>query len=183
MNGHHLVLGELEDFLTGDTLKDTHDERYRQGLARMLIRDKGYLRKDIRPRTPLAVSVDRNKAVIFIDFVIQLSSRIEMIIQYSPGSIVTRHRPVMAISRLLTPYQIPVAVVTNGEEADVLDAATGQTLFSGLPAIPTRRHLQELTQRAAYEAITPKRAEMESRILYAYEVDGRCPCDDTVCMI
>ena len=37
MNGHHLILGELTDYITGETLKDTHDERYRQQIARRLI--------------------------------------------------------------------------------------------------------------------------------------------------
>ena len=183
MNGHHLILGELEDFLTGDTLKDTHDERYRQSLARMLIQVKGYRRKDVHSRAPLAISVDHKKAALSIDFVIQLSSRIEMIIQYSPGSIVTRHRPILALTRLLAPYQIPVAVATNGEEADVLDATSGELWFSGLAAIPSRSHLMEITRKATFQPIKPKQAEMESRILYAYEIDGRCPCDDTVCRI
>ena len=32
MDGHHLILGELTDLITGETLTDTHDERYRQKL-------------------------------------------------------------------------------------------------------------------------------------------------------
>ena len=42
MNGHHLILGKLSDYLTGDTLDDTHDERYRQKIARLLVDRKGY---------------------------------------------------------------------------------------------------------------------------------------------
>ena len=33
MAGHHLILGKLADFLTGDILDDTLDERYRQAIA------------------------------------------------------------------------------------------------------------------------------------------------------
>ncbi len=29
MGEHHLILGELVDFITGKTIKDTHDERYK----------------------------------------------------------------------------------------------------------------------------------------------------------
>ena len=47
MNGHHLILGELDDFLTGEPIKDTHDERYRQQLAQLLVNRKGYLKSDI----------------------------------------------------------------------------------------------------------------------------------------
>ena len=42
MGGHHLIMGELEDFLTGEVLADTHDERYRQKIARYLVEEKGY---------------------------------------------------------------------------------------------------------------------------------------------
>ena len=58
MNGHHLILGELTDFITGETLKDTHDERHRQKIARLLIRRLGYFKEDIEPRKPLVVCVD-----------------------------------------------------------------------------------------------------------------------------
>ena len=40
MNGHHLILGELDDFVTGQRLADTHDERYRQRLSRLLVEEK-----------------------------------------------------------------------------------------------------------------------------------------------
>jgi hypothetical protein len=47
MTGHHLILGEVEDFITGQRLKDTHDERYRQKIARLLVAHKGYRKADI----------------------------------------------------------------------------------------------------------------------------------------
>ena len=106
-----------------------------------------------------------------------------MIVKYGPGSITTRHRPVLAASRLLAPYQIPVAVVTNGEDCDVLDGATGKVLESGLEHIPDRAALSAAMRAASFQHITPTRTEMESRILFAYEIDGACPCNDTVCRL
>jgi hypothetical protein len=35
----------------------------------------------------------------------------------------------------------------------------------------------------AFAPISEQRAEMESRILYCYEVDDRCECDDDVCRL
>ena len=49
MNGHHLILGELDDLITGETIKDTLDERYRQKIAGLLVNQKGYLKR-ILPR-------------------------------------------------------------------------------------------------------------------------------------
>ncbi len=183
MNGHHLILGELADYITGETLDDTLDERLLQGIARRLVEEKGYAKEEIEPRRELMVQAGEKRAVIKVDFLISLSGRIGMIIKYGPGSLVTRHRPALAASRLLAPYQIPIATATNGEDADILNAATGKVLATGLEAIPSRRELLSLIETAKFTEITPKRAEMESRILFVYEVDGACPCDDNVCLL
>ena len=174
MNSGHLILGELVDFITGETIEDTHDERYRQKLARLLVEKKGYNKNEIESRCELPVSAGANKAVVKIDFLVTLSDKICMIIKYSPGSLVTRHRPVLAASRLVAPYQIPIAVITNGEDADVLDGYTNEVMSSGFESIPDR---QQLTKRVAdihLEPISSRRAEMESRIIYAFEIDGSC---------
>jgi Type I restriction enzyme R protein N terminus (HSDR_N) len=183
MDGHHLILGQLADFLTGEILEDTHDERYRQKLARFLATQKGYAKSEILPRHELRVKAGENCALIRIDLAIKLGDKIGMLVKYGPGSITTRHRPVLAASRLLAPYQIPVAIVTNGEDCDVLDGATGTVLASGLDQIPDRMSLTASMQKASFQLITPHRTEMESRILFAYEIDGACPCDDTVCRL
>ena len=144
MNGHHLILGKLDDLITGDTIDDTHDERYRQKIASLLMDPKGYLRDDIEPRKKLMVQAGDKRAIIRIDYVIRLDNRVSMIINYAPGSLVTRHRPLLAASRILAPYQIPVAVVTNGENADILDGLSSEILARGLESIPSRTELSAI---------------------------------------
>ncbi|MBW2182031.1 MAG: type I restriction enzyme HsdR N-terminal domain-containing protein, partial [Deltaproteobacteria bacterium] len=117
MNGHHLILGELVDYISGEIVKDTHDERYRQKIAQFLVEEKRYFKKEITPRFDLLIKADDNRAVIKVDFLITLKNKICMLIKYSPGSLVTRHRPSLAASRLVSPYQIPLVVVTNGKDA------------------------------------------------------------------
>jgi hypothetical protein len=183
MNGHHLILGELEDFITGETIKDTHDERYRQKIARLLVNQKGYLKADIEPRRKLIVKAGNFSALLKIDFVINLSDRACMIIKFGPGSIVTRRRPVLAASRILASYQIPIAVVTNGEDAEILEGPSGKVLSQGLETIPSRSMLQRIAEDNNFKSISEKRAEIESRIIYCFEVDGSCPCDEDICML
>ena len=180
-DGHHLVLGTLTDRLTGEPLEDTHDERYRQKLVRLLLTDKGYFKRDIIARRELTARAGDRRGMLRVDFLVRPAERIGMIIRYGPGSLVTRHRPALAISRLMAPYQIPVAIAANGEDADILDGATGKVLASGLAAIPSRSELLVFMETADFNTISQKRAEMESRILYTYEIDGACPCDTTVC--
>jgi hypothetical protein len=183
MEGHHLILGELVDAITGQALPDTHDERYRQKLARLLMDAKGYAPSDVQSRCSLRVKAGENRAVVKVDMAVAIAGRIGMIIKYGPGSLITRHRPALAASRLLAPYQIPVVVVTNGEEADILDGRTGEITDSGMDGIPSRAELAARCADFPFPPIAESRAEIESRILYAYEVDGACPCDDSICRI
>ena len=54
-------------------------------------------------------------------------------------------------------------------------------LARGLEGIFSPMELEARLRSRSKVAVTPRQREMASRILYAYEVDGRCPCDDTVC--
>jgi hypothetical protein len=183
MKGHHLILGRLDDLITGESIEDTHDERYRQKIAGLLVNRKGYLRSEVEPRKDLLVQAGANRAIIKIDFAVRLSGRICMIIKYGPGSLVTRQRPLLAASRLLAPYQIPIAVITNGEDAEVLAGSSGKILRRGLASIPSKSVLGEIAAGEGFDPIPAARAAMESRILYCYEVDDSCPCDQNVCRL
>ena len=132
---------------------------------------------------PLIVAAGDRKGRLWIDFMVTVDDRAVMVIKYAPGSLVTRHRSSLAIARVAASHQIPVVVVTNGEAADILDGETGRLLASGFDNIPSRAELTEKIQYAVFAPISPKRVEMESRILYAYEIDGGCPCDDSTCRI
>ncbi|MDX2451674.1 type I restriction enzyme HsdR N-terminal domain-containing protein [Desulfosarcina sp.] len=183
MGGHHLILGEIGDFITGEIMTDTHDERYRQKIARFLVADKGYPKTDIHPRNLLIVAAGNRKGRLWVDFTVTVDDHTAMVIKYGPGSLVTRYRPTLAISRLVAPYQVPVVVVTNGESADILDGETGKLTASGFDRIPSRHNLAHQLVRTEFSPISLTRAAMEARIVYAFEIDGGCPCDDSACRI
>lgn len=183
MNDHHLILGSLKDFLTGREITDTHDERYRQKIAQILVNEKGYDKKDIKAGFNLTVKIRKKKAVLCMDFLVLLNGKTSLLVKYGPGSIITRHRPALAASRLIEHYQIPYVVVTNGVEADVLDGESGKVIGSGLAAIPGKKELVQLAAKMNRPPIPDEKKEKESRILYAFEIDGSCPCDSSICRI
>ena len=183
MKGHHLILGERVDFITGEVLKDTHDERHRQKIARLLVDQKGYAKTDIEPRKALVVQADDKRAVLKVDFIIRLAQRVSMVIKYGPGSLVTRRRSVLAVSRLIAAYQVPVAVITNGQDAEIISGPTGEVIATGLDAIPSRNALIRQVADAKFKPISERQIEMESRLLYCYEVDDSCECDDDICKL
>jgi hypothetical protein len=174
-------MGELVDFVTGETLVDTHDERYRQKIARLLVEEKGFSREDLIPRVPVDLATAGKIARVRLDVMVCLDDQIALLIKYGPGSLTTRHQVAIAFSRLLAPYQVPFSVVTNGEHADILDNITGSVVARGLTAIFSRKALHDLLRAHDKVPVTENHRQMAARILYAYEVDDRCPCDDSVC--
>jgi hypothetical protein len=43
--------------------------------------------------------------------------------------------------------------------------------------------LKKIVEALGYPVVPPERAALESRVAYCYEVDGACPCDDTICRL
>ena len=177
---HHLIYGHLEDFITGERLVDTDDERFRQKIAHFLVEKKGWAKKDIEPRRRIETLFAGNFVVSTIDFLVRYKGTPFMIVRYGPGSIVTRERPAIAAARvLLKECRIPIAVVTNGQDAVILETKKGQKIGEGLEAIPGK------DEAAAFLADYPpgpfpeERRERELRILNAYDVEICCaggPC-------
>lgn len=183
-NPHHLIMGELTDFLTGRTVADTHDERFRQKIARHLVQVCGYDKNRIESRKPVTIRAGTKTGVLKMDFLVQTGGKTGMMIRYAPGSLVTRRLPNLALSRIVFPYQIPVVVTCNGEDAEVIDGVTGKVLGQGLDAIPDKNGLAALCHDpASFPEISDALQDKASRIAYACEVDGACPCDTDVCTL
>lgn len=210
-NPHHLVMGELTDFLTGEPRLDTHDERFRQKIAQHLIKFCKFDKKDITAQKTVLIQAQGKNASLRMDFLVRAPAdltsdnqpscnqempdaadgvtrkmekeRTGMMIRYAPGSLVTRRLPNLALSRIVHSYQIPVVVTTNGEDAEIIDGLTGKVTGQGLDAIPDKEALAEWIGPASFPDISQSLFEKASRIAYACEVDGACPCDTDVCTL
>lgn len=175
-HSHHYIYGVLTDYLTGEELTDTDDERHRQDLARFMVDDRGYQRDELTPRLGIDTLFTRNFVRSVIDLTVTIHTRQTMIIRYAPGSLVSRERAALAAARLLNPdYQIPLTVVTNFRDAELLDTATGKILGYGLHSIPNRQELESLFPKLLF--VSPpdeNKKEKEMRILNAFDLEICC---------
>ena len=175
-SGHHIVYGTLRDVLTGEELPDTDDERIRQQLTRWLLAEKGYLPGDLTPRLAIVTEVNGQRVSSLIELTVALEGQRLLIIRYGPGSLVTRERPAIAAARLLAPeYRIPLAAVTNGRDAELLDTRDGRVLATGMAAIPDRETLAAMAAQQVFEPFAgPEKRDREARILNAFDVEVCC---------
>jgi len=99
-----------------------------------------------------------------------------MALKCTRGSLVTREREALAASRLAFQSQVPLTAVTNGEDAELLDTASGKVLGRGLAAIPTL--VEAKTRLAALPELPlpPERRIREERIYLAYQT-FQCPAE------
>ena len=173
---HHFVYGTLRDYLTSEELTDTDDERIRQNLARMLVEDRQYLREELQPRLFIETFFSRCFVRSVIDLTISLNGRQFMILRYGPGSLVSRERAAVAAARVLNPvYRIPLAIVTNGQEAELLDTTSGKILGYGLESIPDRKDAENILPGLEFlPPLENTKRERELRILNAFDVERCC---------
>ncbi len=183
MCAQKIVLGDTVDFITGETIVDTLDERARQKIARFLVEEKGYLKDEIEVKRHFALDVDGKRGAINVDFLLSLAGKVFMIIIFGPGSLVSRERPAVAAARLIEPYVIPFAVVTNGETAEVLETASGKTISEGLEGIPSREEALTESQKITYDILPEERRDRERRILFAFEVLAERECNESTCSL
>jgi hypothetical protein len=182
MQSHHLVYGTCKDFLTGEELADTDDERCRQKIARLLVEDLGYAKDAIIPRLVLTTSFAQRTVESRIDFAVRCEGRIFLIIRYAPGSLVTRERAAVAAARVLfSEHRVPLAVVINGPDAELIDSGNGRVLGNGLAAIPSKARALKMIASLDFAPLSDEgKRQREFRLLNAFDFE-EC-CADTSCV-
>ena len=180
--GHKRILGKTIDYITGREITDTDDERYRQKLARFLVEEKGYAREEIESKRRLEMTIGNKRVLSMVDFVVKVEGKAFLAIRYGPGSLVTRERPALALARILENYLVPFTVVTNGEDAEVLDTFSGSVIGTGIDALPHRSAAVEQLRNIKFHHLPVKQLEAEQRILSAYDwLEHSLECDENWC--
>jgi len=92
-----------------------------------------------------------------------------MAVKCAAGSLGSRQREILAAARLLTDYQIPISIVSNGETAIVLDTLTGKEIGNGLDVIPSRKAAEHLVATADFKIYPEERWKREAIIFRSYD--------------
>jgi len=166
MNG---LKEKLIDFITGQEVVDTTDERVRQGVERFLLEEKGYSKDDLEVDAEFDIVLDEKINRAKVDLVINVEGKRFMIIKCSRGSLSSWEREVLSCARIFDTYIIPFAVITDGEDAEILDPVTGEEIGHGLKEIPSRHDAIEAVKRIEFKRLPEDKREKEKRVFWAFE--------------
>ena len=140
----------------------------------MLLGEKGYLPGDIRKNVVFDVVLGSETAKSEVDFLISVDGVIAMVIKCAAGSLNSRERHIVAAARVLSDFQIPVAVVMDPMNAIVLDSVTGKMIGEGFEAIPKKEQIRRMLSGISLVPVPREKAEREKRVLLAFDAIGCC---------
>jgi hypothetical protein len=147
-------------------------EANRQAVARYLVEIKGYAPAAIIRDAPLAIEVAGEPYRSRIDLLVRVGDppRSFMAVKCAAGSLGSREREIVSAARICETHQIPLAVVSDGQNAIVLDTLTGRKLGEGLAAIPDARTAARQIAEMPSVPYPAERREREMRIFRSYDL-------------
>jgi len=134
-----------KDLITGLLLSDREDEHVRQAVEKLLL-ERGFSPEQIMVDARRTLETQAGPLSVRADLLLRVENRAALVLRCAPGSLVTREKEAVATARLIVEPWAPWAAVVNGEDAELLDTATGKVLAQGLLAIPSP---VELSRRLA----------------------------------
>lgn len=169
---------EPRDLITGQPLPEREDEPVRQA-AEALLLDLGYSREDVLVEATRCLEWEGNCMSVRADLVVLHQGRPALLMRCARGSLVSREREAVAAARLMAETYLPLALVYNGYEAELLDVRSGKVIESGPAALPGP---EDLARRLAFleaHAPTPRETAQAARVYSAYSFIS-CPSQCTV---
>jgi len=141
----------------------------RQAVKDFLVHANGYSDEDIEIDREFEITLDGVKTAVSVDYILKLRGRRFAVIKCSPGALGSRDRHLLSFARVIDSYQIPVAVVTDGVRARILDTVSGKLVSEDLAAMPTRTEADERVALMKPLPYPTERMEREKRILLAFD--------------
>ena len=142
-------------------------------LIEFLTSEKGYSEKDLELNkvynVVLSDGITENSFNVKADIVVRLNNTSLFIVKCVMSSMESWERHSAAFCRVVEPNQVPYAVVTDGEDARMIDAVSGKLLSLGLDSIPSKDEALVLLKETVFCPFSRERCEKEKRILHAFD--------------
>ncbi|RJX32709.1 MAG: hypothetical protein C4525_09975 [Desulfarculus sp.] len=155
------------DLISGQPLPPGDDEPVRQQIEALLL-GLGYDRSEVTVDAAREVMSDGDRLRVLADLLVHSQGRPALALRCARGSVVTREKEALAVARLIHEHWLPLAVVSNGADAELLDTLSGRVLAYGLAAIPGPQELAARLAGAAAHHPTPQETQQAARVYAAF---------------
>ena len=159
----------IEDFVTGKEVPNIGAEENRQRVERFLVDNRGYTKEDVEVDAEVRLTVAGEECYSNADLIVRVQGKRFMVLRCVPGSLVSRQREVLALARVMDAYQIPLAIVSDGKDAHVLDTITGKLLGEGMAAIPPKGEAVEQMKQIQLQPFPEDKLEREKIVFRSYD--------------
>jgi hypothetical protein len=146
----------------------------RQFIWNILTREKNFLKEEIQIDPVFPLLLNDCDAQVSIDFIIHLPAASFMAIRCASVSMESWERYVVSFARVVKEYQIPYAVITDGENTRVIDVLSGSVLDMSLHTLFTKEDAMKKLETFKKIPYPADKVEKTKRILYAFE-GIKCP--------
>ena len=146
----------------------------KQKVRELLIKEKQFKPEEIETDPEFKITLSDSEITVHIDFVVNLSSASFILILCRPTAIESWERYIISFAKVIKDYQIPYAVVTDGENALIIDVLTGKLIGKSMNELFNREEALNKIKDFKKIPCPANRLEKEKRIVYAFE-GIKCP--------
>jgi hypothetical protein len=139
----------------------------------ILTKEKKFDPADIEIDPEFKLTLSDCEFTVSVDFIVNCPSASFMVIRCAT-TLESWERYVISFARVIKDYQIPYAVVTDGENARVIDVLKGSLVSESIGELFNRQEALEKMKDFKKIPCPLNRLEREKRIVYAYE-GIKCP--------
>ncbi len=161
----------IEDYITGRKTPLIGPEENRQEVEKFLVEKKGYAREEITVDQDLILTVGGEPYRSQIDLMVRVEGRPLMAVKCAAGSLDSRQREIVAACRIADNRTIPLAVVSDGKEARIMDAVTGKRIGERLEDLPARTEVGPYFARGHENPLDREKIEREKLIFRTYDME------------
>ena len=158
-----------EDFLEMMQLRGV-----KQIVWNILTKGKGFTPEEIVIEPKFDLTLSDCEATVGIDFVIDLPAATFAVIRCANSGLEFWERYITAFGRAVKDYQIPFAMVTNGDDAKIIDVFSGALVGENMKDFYTRQKAMNFMKDFTKIPCPEKKLEKAKRIIYAFE-GVKCP--------
>jgi hypothetical protein len=157
-----------------DHLEQIRLEGVKEWVWDLLLNVKHFHPEEIKIDPGFDLEMSDCKAKATIDYIINLNSISFMAIKCSSSAMESWERYIKALARVVLDYQIPYAMVTDGESVRVFDAISGSVVSNSVHGLFNRQEALERIKGFKKIPYPPEKLDREKRIVYAFE-GIKCP--------